>query len=259
MLIDTHAHLTDPHFNGGKEIISNMSSDGLERIITVAYDLDSSYQCALIAENNESVYATVGVHPSDACRMPVGFDPIDQLRALCRHEKVVALGEIGLDYHYGDDKDVQKYWLCRQLELLGETDLPVSFHVRDSYEDMLNIVKANRANIKNSGVMHCFSGSKETAKIYVDMGFYISFSGSITFKNNAKAVDIIKSVPLDRILIETDSPYLTPVPFRGQVNTPAYVKYQAQKIAEVLSRDYDEIVDITTANAYALFKKMKRA
>ena len=258
MLIDTHCHLTDPRYNGGQEIIDNMESDGLEKIITVAYDIPSSFACADIADKNANVYATAGVHPSDACRMEKGYDPIQDLRLALKREKVVALGEIGLDYHFGDDKDIQKHWLCRQLEVLAETNLPVSFHVRDSYEDMLSIVKQNKTNIKNGGVMHCFSGSYETAKIYVDMGFYISFAGPITFKNNNKAEQIIKNLPLERILIETDSPYLTPVPYRGQLNRPAYVKYQAQKIADVVGKDYEEIVDITTNNAYTLFTKMKR-
>lgn len=258
MLIDTHCHLTDPRYNGGQDIIDSMESDGLEKLITVAYDIPSSFACADIADKNANVYATAGIHPSDACKMDKNYDPILDLRNLLKREKVVALGEIGLDYHWDDDKDVQKYWLYRQLEVLGETDLPVSFHVRDSYEDMLSIVKENRTNIKNGGVMHCFSGSYETAKIYVDMGFYISFAGPITFKNNNKAEHIIKNLPLERILIETDSPYLTPVPFRGQLNRPAYVKYQAQKIAQLLNKDEQEIIDITTNNAYALFTKMKR-
>ena len=257
MLIDTHCHLTDARYDGGREIIDSMESDGLEKIITVAYDIPSSYECADLADKNANVYATAGIHPSDACRMDKNYDPIDELRALLKREKVVALGEIGLDYHWGDDKDVQKYWLRRQLELLGEISLPVSFHVRDSYEDMLAIVKENKSNIKNSGVMHCFSGSYETAKIYVDMGFYISFAGPITFKNNNKADYIIKNIPIERILIETDSPYLTPVPFRGQLNRPAFVRYQAQKIADVLEKDVQEIIDITTNNAYTLFTKMK--
>ena len=258
MLIDTHAHLTDPGYGEAREIIDNMQNDNLDKIITVAYDVASSYKCVEIAKNNPNIYATVGVHPSDACRMEQGFDPIPALSKLVSHPKVVALGEIGLDYHYDDDKDVQKHWLDAQLSLLGSTDLPVSFHIRDAYEDTFDIVKAHKTDIKNGGVLHCYSGSYEYAKQYLDMGFYVSFSGSITFKNSVRAPEIVRKLPKDRLLIETDCPYLTPVPFRGKRNEPKYVTYQAQKIAEILGMGYKEAEELTRQNAYTLFKKMKR-
>lgn len=257
MLIDTHAHLTDARFDDVNEIISNMKKDNLDKIITVAYDVESSKKCVELAQNNPDIYATVGIHPSDACKINDSLSALETIEKLTSHPKVVALGEIGLDYHYDDDKDTQKYFLDAQLSLLGKTDLPVSFHIRDAYEDTFDIVKAHKENIKNGGVLHCYSGSYEYAKQYLDMGFYVSFSGSITFKNSVRAPEIIKKLPKDRILIETDCPYLTPVPHRGKRNEPKYVVYQAQKIAEILGLSYKETQELTLNNAYALFSKMR--
>lgn len=257
MLIDTHAHLTDERYGGAEKIIADMPDDGLERIITVGFDLDSSKKCVEIAEHNEAVYCAVGVHPSDTQKLTA--DPCDELTALSKSPKCVAIGEIGLDYFYPDtDRKVQNYWLDRQFELVQNCGLPVCFHVRDAYEDMFAAVKRNYAKIKNGAVLHCFSGSLETALSYIDMGFYISFSGSITFKNAKKFYDIIPALPLERILIETDSPYLTPHPHRGETNYPKMVRYQAEKIAEIRDMDYAEVERITTDNAYGIFKKMKR-
>ncbi len=255
MLIDTHCHLTDERYDGGKEIVARMQEDGLEKLITVAYDLPSSYRCVQIAEQNENVYATVGVHPSDSCRL--SDDPCNELLALCSHPKVVAYGEIGLDYHYGDDKQIQKKWLDKQLSLVGKSALPVSFHIREAYQDTFDLVKAHKADIQNGGVLHCYSGSYEYAKPYLDMGFYVSFSGVITFKNAGRLLDVVRALPLDRILIETDSPYMTPVPHRGKLNQPAFVKYQAEKIAELVGKTTEEIEAITTRNAYNAFPKLK--
>ena len=173
--------------------------------------------------------------------------------------KCAAIGEIGLDYFYPDtDREKQLYWLDRQLEMAGESGLPVCFHVRDAYEDMLRAVKRNISNLKNGAVMHCFSGSLETALTYLDMGFYISFSGSVTFKSAKKFYDIIPALPLDRILVETDCPYLTPHPHRGELNYPRFVRFQAEKIAEIRDMDYAEVERITTENAYRAFPKLLR-
>lgn len=257
MLIDTHAHLTDEQYGGAGEIISSMREDGLEKIITIGYDLESSEQGLKIAEKNKDIYCAVGVHPDNSQNLT--FDPCERLLTLSRHEKCVAIGEIGLDYHYDStDKQKQNYWLDRQLEMVAEANLPVIFHVRDAYEDMESVLKRNQGKLKQGAVVHCYSGSLETALKYIDMGFHISFTGSITFKNAKKFPDIIKAIPLDRIMIETDCPYLTPTPYRGQLNFPRYVKYQAQRIAEILTIDSAEVEHITTENAYRFFKKLKR-
>lgn len=257
MLIDTHAHLTDERYGGAKEIIGSMHADGLEKIITVSYNLESAYRCAEIARLNKDVYCTAGIHPSDAQELT--SDPSEQLLKLSKDDKCVAIGEIGLDYFYPEtDRDKQIYWLEKQLDVVLKSGLPVCFHVRDAYEDMDKVLSRNADKLRNGVVMHCFSGSKETAQKYVDMGFYISFSGSVTFKNAKKFYDIVPVVPPDRILIETDCPYLTPHPHRGETNYPRFVRFQAEKIAEILGLSFEEVEKITTDNAYRIFTKMKR-
>ena len=170
------------------------------------------------------------------------------------------MGEIGLDYHYDDtDRKTQIYWLERQLEVVDQTGLPVCFHVRDAYEDFETVIRRNLGKLKGGAVLHCYSGSKETAEKFVDLGFYVSFSGSVTFSNAKKFYDIVPVVPRDKILIETDCPYLAPVPYRGETNYPRYVRKQAEKIAEILDEDYAEIERLTTDNAYRIFPKMQRA
>lgn len=255
MLIDTHAHLTDPVYGGAKEIIAQMEQDGLERIVAVGYNEFTSAYSVRIAEQNEKIFAAVGVHPSEADKAGQGY--LGTLAELAASDKCVAIGEIGLDYHYEDtDKRAQERVLCEQLELVRQLRLPAIFHVRDSYGDFYDIIRQNRACLRAGAIMHCFSGSKETALAYVDMGYYISFSGSITFKNS-RAAEIIAALPLDRILIETDCPYLAPTPHRGETNYPKYVRLQAEKIAQVRNMPVEEIVEITRNNAYAAFPKLK--
>ena len=257
MLIDTHAHLTDEQYYGAGEIIENMQRDNLARIITVGYDEESSKAGLKIATENENIYCAVGVHPDNAQRLT--DDPCQRLLALSRSPKCVAFGEIGLDYHYDStDKAKQNYWLCRQLEMVEEGELPVIFHIRDAYEDMEKVLKQNLNKLKKGAVVHCYSGSLETALKYIDMGFHISFTGSITFKNAKKFPDIIKALPLERIMLETDCPYLAPTPHRGELNYPKFVKYQAERIAEILEMDASEVERITTENAYKFFEKMNR-
>lgn len=258
MLIDTHAHLTDEEFGGAREIIDNMKADGLERIISVGYDLESSVGGMKLSEQNEAVYCAVGYHPSEIGGMT--DDGLQKLYELSRHEKCVAIGEIGLDYHYPDtNKPVQHDGLEKMFELVESSRLPVAFHIREADSDMLKKFKDNINKFKASGVVHCFSGSKETALEYIKLGFYISFTGVISFRNAEKFPEIIKSLPKDRILIETDCPYLAPPPHRGEINYPKYVKYQAERIAQILGTDIGEVERFTTDNAYRLFGKMKRA
>lgn len=256
MLIDTHAHLTDPKYHGAQEIIDSMDADGLERIICVGFNEFSSAYSVKIAEQNEKIYAAVGVHPSDAAAAGQGY--LGALAELAESKKCVAIGEIGLDYHYEDtDKRAQHKVLVEQLELIQTRKLPAVFHVRDAYGDFYDIIKEYKHCLTGGAIMHCFSGSKETALTYADMGFYVSFSGSITFKNS-RAGEIIAALPLDKILIETDCPYLAPTPYRGEVNYPKYVRCQAEKIAEVRGMAVDEVIEITKENAYRAFPKMQR-
>ncbi len=255
MLIDTHAHRTDPRFEGSANIIAEMETDGLERIISVGFNEFTSAYSVQIAEANEKIYAAVGVHPSDANEAGHGY--IGTLKDLAASEKCVAIGEIGLDYHYEDtDKAAQHRVLIEQLELVREVNLPAAFHVRDAYGDFFEVIKNYRDRLTAGAIMHCFSGSKETALAYAEMGFYISFSGSITFKNS-KAGEIISALPLSQILIETDCPYLAPTPHRGELNYPKYVRFQAEKIAEVRGMKVCDVIDATTENAYRAFPKLK--
>lgn len=257
MLIDTHAHLTDRRYGTPDAIIADMKADGLEKIICVGYDMESSLGAFEIAEKNEAVYCAVGFHPSDVAKMKDG--DFDALLNMSKGKKTVAIGEIGLDYHYPDtDKKAQAKGLETMFLLAEKSALPVIFHIRDADGDMLCAVEKNLDKFKKKGVVHCFSGSKETALRYVEMGFYISFTGSITFPNATKFPEIIRALPLDRILIETDCPYLTPQPFRGTLNYPKYVKCQAEKIASVLSLPFNEIERITRENSYRLFDKMSQ-
>lgn len=252
MLIDTHAHLTDELYGGCGGIIANMKSDNLEKIITVGFDMESSDGAYEIAKNNADVYCAVGFHPCDVKKIKDG--DLDRLLEISRSDKCVAIGEIGLDYHYDDtDKRAQKKGLLQMFELVEAADLPAVFHIRDADGDMLAAVKENISKFKKGGVVHCFSGSKETALDYVNMGFYISFTGVITFRNAAKFPDIIRALPKDRILVETDCPFLAPPPHRGELNYPAYVRYQAEKIAEILGVGFDEVEKTTTENAHRLF------
>ncbi len=253
-MIDSHAHLNDERYDAAA-VVSNMKADGLKRIVVVGYDMPSSRRALELAQSYDDLYCAVGVHPSDCEGLTDG--DIDELTEMCRQKKVVAFGEIGLDYFYDDvPRKKQKEALIRQLYAVKRTELPAVFHLRDAYEDMERIIADHRDCLKAGAVMHCFSGSKETAVKYADMGFYISFSGSITFKNAVKFPEIIKALPLDRILIETDCPYLTPVPYRGKLNYPAYVRFQAMKIAEVLGLSVEQVERITEQNTFDIFTKM---
>lgn len=255
-MIDSHAHLNDDRYDV-PSVVASMKEDGLNKIVVVGYDIPSSYKAVELSERYDDLYCAVGVHPSDCEGLTDG--QIEELVKLCKRPKTVAFGEIGLDYFYDDvPREVQKEALVRQLYAVERTGLPAVFHLRDAYEDMEKIIGEHKSCLKGGAVMHCFSGSKETALKYADMGFYISFSGSITFKNAVKFPEIIRALPLDRILIETDCPYLTPVPHRGKLNYPSYVRYQAQKIAEILGKTTEEIEEITEQNTYNIFCKIKR-
>lgn len=253
MLFDTHAHLDDKRFDDDRdELIRGLPERGVSRVITPGIDVDSSKKCVDLADKYDIVYAGVGIHPHEASKLEDNY--LDQLRTMAQNKKVVAIGEIGLDYYYDfSPRDIQKQRFIEQIELAAELKLPIIIHNRDSHEDMLNILREHKELI-NGGVMHCFSGSWEMAKIVLDLGLYISLAGPVTFKNAKKPVEVAKNVPLDRLLIETDSPYLTPVPYRGKRNDPGHVALVAQKIAEIRGITAEEVGRITTENALNLFK-----
>jgi len=253
-MIDTHAHICDKTLDAG-EIIASMRADGLKKIICVGYDFKSSTDAVLLSSTNADIYSTVGIHPNYA---HTATDK--QLEALIsmvknskKNQKIVAVGEIGLDYfHKFCDKDTQRQWFLRQLEAYSDLKLPFVFHLRDAYGDFSTLIAQEKAKIRSAAVMHCYSGSAECARQYLDLGFYISFGGAVTFKN-WKGCDVVRAVPLDRILVETDSPWLSPEPFRGKTNAPKNVKFVIEKLAAVLGLSFEQVEKATTANAERLF------
>jgi TatD DNase family protein len=227
-----------------------LPQNGIGSYCEIGYDMPSSLAAAELAERFDFVYAAVGVHPHDTKDMTE--DDIPALRELLSREKVVALGEMGLDYYYDNsDRACQREWFARQTELAKEADVPVVIHSRDAMADTIDILKACG---NGDGIIHCYSGSKESARILLDMGYYISFAGPVTFKNAVTALEVIAYVPTDRMLIETDSPYLAPVPYRGKRNCPVYVAEVAKRIAEVKKRSFEEIAEITSANARKIYR-----
>ena len=251
-LFDSHCHLDDEKFDQDREeALSRMHDYGVTRCVCVGSDLPTSRRSLDFANAHENVFAACGVHPHEAKDAP--GDYLDRLAKMLKEKKAVALGEIGLDYFYDlSPRDVQKRVLQEQMDLALSLDKPVIFHIRDAHGDMLDIFH-ERERLPR-GIIHCFSGSAETAKEYVKMGFYVSFAGPITFKKAASVVSASQTVPLERLLIETDSPYLPPVPLRGQRNEPAYVRYVLEKQAEVHGVSAEELAQITTQNAMRLYR-----
>lgn len=252
MLTDTHAHLTMPEYQDINEVLDRARSAGLELIIDVGFDISSSEKSTVLSSETDFIYTAVGIHPHDA----KSFDEVcyKKITELLEKPKVVALGEIGLDYHYNlSSPDEQKRMFSKLLWTAREMKKTVIFHNRESYHDMVEIIKTEGQG-KVSGVFHSFAGSLDELKWVLDNGFYISVSGMITFKKAQNIVDIARTAPIDRILIETDCPYLTPEPYRGKRNEPSYVKYVAEVLAKLKELTMDEVGEITTKNARNLFK-----
>ncbi len=251
MLFDTHAHLNDERFDEDREaLIASFAQKGIANVCEVGFDMESSVKAMELSEKYDFIYAAAGVHPHDSKDMK--DSDFVALKELLGHPKVVALGEIGLDYYYDNsDRSIQRQRFAEQLDLAKELDCPVVIHTRDAMEDTISIL---REHGDGDGIIHCYSGSKESAKILLDMGYYISFAGPVTFKNANAILDVVRYVPEDRILIETDSPYLAPVPHRGERNCPVYVEEVAKRIAELREISFDKIAQITTANAKKVYR-----
>jgi len=250
MLFDTHAHYDDEQFEPDRDaLLSALPDNGISLVVNAASNLQSSVTGLKIAEAYPFVYAAVGVHPHDAKTMDDGT--VSQLEKLLRHPKAVAVGEIGLDYHYDlSPRDIQQKRFREQLDLAASVRLPVIIHEREAPQDVLNIL-SEFPYVR--GVFHCFSGSWETAKILLDRGWYLSFTGVITFKNARRSHEVIQKMPRDRILIETDCPYLAPVPMRGRRNSSLYLRYTAEKLAEILEVTFDEAAALTMNNGKRFF------
>jgi len=257
MFIDVHAHLNDRRLAPQADaIVSNMEEDSLLAIINTGYDRPSSELGLALASKYPNVYTTLGIHPHDA--KDAKAKDFDYFRENANNPKVVAIGEIGLDFYYDhSDRAVQKEVFVQQLELADALGLPVVFHLRDAFAEFEKIIAQNKCYLNNGGLLHCYSGSKEMAQVFSKKyDFYFSFGGAITFKN-AKKEDIINSIPRERLLLETDCPYMTPEPHRGKVNYPKYIVLVAQKLAIVLNLPIQEVARITENNAKTLFKRLR--
>lgn len=252
MLFDTHTHLDAPEFdNDREETIARAVEQGVTRMVNIGFNRETIPTTMKLAESYDFIYAAVGWHPVDAITMQNG--DLDWIAELCKHEKVVAIGEIGLDYHWDTSpKEVQHKVLRDQIGLARELKMPIIIHNRDAHEDVIRILREEKAS-EIGGIMHSFSGSWETAKMALDMNFHISFGGPITFKNARQPKEVLVKVPDDRLLIETDSPYLTPHPYRGKRNESGHVRLVAEAAAELKGISLEELAAITTKNALERF------
>lgn len=257
MLIDTHVHLDDPRYDPDRDDIFQRAHEaGVEKFVTIGCDLSTSHAAVQLATIRPNVYATIGVHPHEVKRIEPNW--YAELTELAQHPKVVAFGEIGLDYHYDHSpRETQRQRFREQISLAQSLTLPLVIHTREAQEDTMAILQEEHAE-KVGGVFHCFSEDPAFAKRALDLGFYLSFSGIITFRSASQLHEVIRMVPEDRLLIETDAPYLTPVPFRGKRNESAYVAYVAKQIADIKYGDSEtglaRVAELTTNNACRLFK-----
>jgi len=250
MLIDSHAHLVS--LENLSEVLERARENNVSKIVAISSDIPSTEETITLAEHNDYIFATTGVHPHSADQ--TNEEVLKGLDQFAKHEKVVAIGETGLDYFYmNSEKDVQIKSFTEHIRLGRKHNLPVIIHVREADEDMVDILKKERA-ADVPGVIHCFTGNYDTAVKYLDLGYYISFSGIVTFKRSEELREAARKIPSDKILIETDSPYLAPVPHRGKPNEPSYVKHVADTLAEVRNITFDELAEITRTNAETLFR-----
>lgn len=252
MIFDSHAHYDDEAFETDREqVLNEVRESGVGRIVDAGSNLASSRTAVELSKKFDHVYAAVGVHPQDADEFDQ--DTVAIIEDMSSSPKVVAIGEIGLDYYYdGAEREIQKRVFEEQIRLAIKLNLPVIVHDREAHGDTYDIIRKHKGEGLR-GVIHCYSGSLEMAREYVDMGFYIGFTGVITFKNSKKAVEVLAGIPMDRILIETDCPYLAPVPFRGKRNDSRYLKYVIDRACEVLKCDPGYFEDLTFNNAMTLF------
>ena len=256
MIIDSHAHINDEKLRDiREEIISSLNSFGIEKMVEIGFDYESSREAVELANSHKEVYAAVGIHPHDAKNRENAH--YDYFRSVAENPKVVAIGEIGLDYFYDlSERDVQQQVFREQIELAEEVKLPIAIHMRDAFKDVKDILTDMKSHLSNGVLIHCYTGSAEFVKELNAFDCFYALGGAITFKN-AKKEDVIRTIPLDRLLIETDSPYLTPVPYRGKPNEPKYVNLVLDKLVEVLGMDRDELGSITRENTLNIFKKMR--
>lgn len=251
--LDSHCHLNDARLKEKEsELVDSARSAGVKRLLVIGYDIKSSEDAVEIASKHDGVYAAVGFQPENIN----GFElnALDRIKELSGSEKVIAIGEIGLDYYWDNSeptKEKQKIWFRKQLELANELDLPVSIHARDAIGDTLSILK--EIDVRRKGVLHCYSGSVESLREFAKLGYYFGFDGPITYKNSLEPKRCVAECPLDRLLSETDSPYLPPVPFRGKENHPEYIPYIVKQMADIRGQDEETIAKAIEENFLRLF------
>lgn len=258
-LFDSHAHYNDEKFNEDRrQVISSVKAEGVTKLICVGYNVKSSRDAIGIAKDYNFIYASCGISPNDIPQNEQKmWKDIEEIKEMLKEKdtnKLVAVGEIGLDYYWNkENMQIQKEIFIEQINIANENNLPIIIHTREAVADTIDILK-NKVNVQNKGIFHCCPLNRELVKEALKLGFYISLAGPVTFKNARSADEIIEMIPLDKILIETDSPYLSPEPFRGKRNDSRNVKYIAQKIAEVKQMNIEEIAKITYENAKTIFK-----
>ena len=252
MIFESHAHYDDEKFNEDRnEVIEALFNEGIWKIINAGANIESSLKSIELAKKYDSFYASVGVHPHDVKDMHQ--KDIETLLVMATYKKVVAIGEIGLDYYYENSpKEIQKLWFREQISIAKEIQLPIIVHSRDASKDTYDIIKDTKA-YEVGGVVHCFSGSKETAKKYVDLGMYIGIGGVITFPKANKLKEVVEAIPIENILVETDCPYLSPMPNRGKRNDSRNIKYILEAVGNIKGIAYEEVERITFENGEKLF------
>ncbi len=256
MMIDTHCHLNDEKLLPETDrIVKEFEAEGIESAICVGYDAPSSERAFELAEKYDDLYAAIGIHPHDATT--ADYDKYERFATMSSSKKVVAIGEIGLDYHYDlSPRAIQKGAFVEQIELAYTLGLPIILHIRDAYEEARRVLYEQSRYLTNGVLLHCYSGSAEMVRDFDRIDAYYAFGGAITFNNAKRNLEALKAVPKDRLVLETDCPYMTPVPYRGKVNEPKHIKLVATKAAEVLGMAFDEIESLTSKNAKTLFTRM---
>lgn len=253
MIFDTHTHYDDEVFDGDREeVLKEIQAEGVGLVVDIGASIESTKMAVELSEKYDFIYAAAGVHPSDIDSLTE--EDMVWLKEISQKDKVVAIGEIGLDYHYENiNKELQKKWFVRQLALAKEVKLPVCIHSRDAAKDTLDIMQAAHSE-EIGGVIHCFSYGWDMAKIYLDMGFYLGIGGVLTFKNAKKLKEVVKKAPLERLVLETDAPYLAPEPYRGKRNVSHYLKYVVDELAGIKGITKEEIMQATWENALRLYR-----
>jgi len=256
MIIDTHAHYDDKAFDEDRDtLLAGMAEAGISRIVNIGSSLDACRRTLELMDKYNFIYGAIGVHPCDSAELTE--ESLAWIREVSSHEKCVAIGEIGLDYYWDEpDRDIQKKWFIRQMDIAREVKLPIVIHSRDAAKETIDIMTAQRAQ-EIGGVVHCYSYSKELAKTFLDMGFYFGIGGVVTFSNGKKLKEALEYIPMDRIVTETDSPYLAPVPFRGKRNDSTKLPYVIEQIATIKGMSQEDVMQICKENAYKLYPKLK--